>query len=97
MHYRMRCAAGALAGATAALAALITALEVSLAAMPASRTIEPATLVDRTRKADRMPVVSGANQRTRSESEPQLPTGCLAESEWHTNIFSAEVAGRCVV
>jgi len=89
---------GAIAGA-AALAILVAALEGSLPAMPFTGNFNNGALVDRTNKADRMPARSDASSTlpARPVSVPKLPSECMAASEWHTNIFSAEVAGRCVV
>jgi hypothetical protein len=67
--------------------------------MPAISDVSNGALVDRAHKADRLPPQSAANPTTPAvpASQPKLPNECLAPSEWHTNIFSAEVAGRCVV
>jgi len=103
MVFGSRCA---LAGAASivAFAILIAALEGSLAAMPATDQgntvgVNPGTLVNRSHKADRLQPQSDARPtpQIRPVSQPKLPRECLAPSEWHTNIFSAEVAGRCVV
>jgi hypothetical protein len=94
MRHGCRCALGALTGAVAALTILVAALEVSVAAMT-TRSISAGS-IDRTLKSDRLPSVSGSLWPARQQPDPKLPDGCLAASEWHTNIFSAEVAGRCV-
>jgi hypothetical protein len=84
-------------GAAAALGLLVAALEVSVAAMSMARGIEPVS-VNRTFKGDRSPALPGASrivpqQQTR---EPRLPDGCISVSDWRSNIYSDEVAGRCV-
>ena len=98
MVSRSRCALAGMAG-TVALAILVAALEGSLAAMPATDGINNGALVDRSHKANRLQPQSDARPTLaiRPVSQPKLPTECLAPAEWHTNIFSAEVAGRCVV
>ena len=84
-------------GAAVTLGLLVAALEVSVAAMSMARGFEPAS-VNRTFKGDRSPALPGASrivpqQQTR---EPKLPDGCLHAADWRSNIYSDEVAGRCV-
>lgn len=95
MRSGLRYALGGTIGAAAFLV-FVAALELPLAAMPASGNANPASFVDRTAKSDRLsaPAVS---MPTRAATQPELPHGCLAAREWHKDIFSAEVAGRCVV
>ena len=84
-------------GAAATLGMLVAALEVSVAAIPIVRGVDPAS-VDRTFKGDRSPALPGASRvvPVRPATEPKLPDGCVAEADWRGNIYSDEVAGRCV-
>lgn len=84
-------------GAAATLAALTAALEVSVAAMPIVRGVDPIS-VNRTFKGDRTPALPGASRVVpeRQTNEPKLPNGCVAAADWRSNIYSDEVAGRCV-
>jgi len=85
-------------GAAATLATLVAALEVSVAAMPLVRGVDPVS-VNRTFKGDRAPALPGASRSVREErqtNEPKLPDGCIAATDWRGNIYSDEVAGRCV-
>lgn len=84
-------------GAAATLGTFVAALEVSVAAMPTVRGIDPAS-VNRTFKGDRAPALPGASRSMpeRQTREPQLPDGCVAAADWRSNIYSVEVAGRCV-
>jgi hypothetical protein len=84
-------------GAAATLAALAAALEVSVAAMPIVRGVDPAS-VNRTFKGDRAPALPGASRVVpeRQTNEPKLPDGCIAAADWRGNKYSDEVAGRCV-
>ncbi|MPZ36529.1 MAG: hypothetical protein GEU95_00450 [Rhizobiales bacterium] len=98
MRYAPVCALFSL-GAASTLTVLAAALQVSVAAIPAERGVDP-TSVNRTFKGDRSPALPGASRviiPEQSESEPKLPEGCVAEAEWRSNIYSHEVAGRCVV
>jgi hypothetical protein len=84
-------------GAAATLGMLVAALEVSVADIPNVRGVDPAS-VNRAFKGDRAPALPGASrvvpeQETR---EPKLPAGCVAAADWRSNIYSDEVAGRCV-
>jgi hypothetical protein len=85
-------------GAASTLAVMAAALEVSVAASPAARGIEP-TPVNRTFKGDRAPALPGASRVIPgpTASEPELPDGCIAAADWRSHLFSTEVAGRCVV
>jgi hypothetical protein len=96
MRYGTGCALFGL-GAALTLGMLVAALEVSVAAIPAVRGVNPAS-IDRTFKGDRGPALPGASlivpvQRT---PQPKLPDGCVAEADWRSNIYSDEVARRCV-
>ena len=86
-------------GAASTLALLVAALEVSVAAIPTVRGVDPAS-VNRTFKGDRAPALPGASRvvpgQPVSAPEPKLPDGCIAEADWRSNIYSDEVAGRCV-
>jgi cellulase/cellobiase CelA1 len=86
-------------GAASTLALLVAALEVSVAAIPMVRGVDPAS-VNRTFKGDRSPALPGASLVVPglplNESEPKLPEGCIAEADWRGNIYSDEVAGRCL-
>jgi hypothetical protein len=84
-------------GAFATLGILVAALEVSVAAMPSVSGVDPAS-VNRTFKGDRAPALPGASRVVpgRQSNEPKLPDGCVAAADWRSNIYSAEVAGRCV-
>jgi hypothetical protein len=85
-------------GAASTLAVMAAALEVSVAASPAARGVEP-TPVNRTFKGDRSPSLPGDSRVIPgpSVSEPELPEGCIAAADWRSHLFSTEVAGRCVV
>ena len=86
-------------GAASTLALLVAALEVSVAAIPLVRGVDPAS-VNRTFKGDRTPALPGASRvipgQPISEPQPKLPEGCIAEADWRGNMYSAEVAGRCL-
>jgi hypothetical protein len=86
-------------GAASTLALLVAALEVSVAAIPMVRGVDPAS-VNRTFKGDRSPALPGASLVVPglplNEPEPKLPDGCIAEADWRGNIYSDEVAGRCL-
>ena len=84
-------------GAAAALATLATALEASVAAIPTARGVDPVS-VNRTFKGDRAPALPGASRvlPEQQSNQPKLPDGCIAAADWRSNIYSAEVAGRCV-
>ena len=97
MRYGSECAIGGL-GAVAALGILIAALEVSVAAIPAPRGVDPAS-VDRTLKSDRLSPMPGTDRASPAlqAPAPKLPDGCIAATEWRrAKIYSAEIAGRCV-
>jgi hypothetical protein len=93
MRYSSGCALFSM-GAVTALAMLVAALEVSDAAIPVARGIDPLS-INRTFKGDRSPAPSRVPGQ--SASEPKLPEGCVPAAEWWTDIYSDEVAGRCVV
>jgi hypothetical protein len=87
-------------GAASTLALLVAALEVSVAAIPLVRGVDPIS-VNRTFKGDRAPALPGASRvipgQPISEPQPELPEGCIAEAEWRSSkIYSGEVAGRCL-
>jgi len=85
-------------GVVGTLSRLVAALEVSAAAMPIVRGVDP-TSVNRTFKGDRAPALPGASRvvpERPASNEPKLPDGCIGAADWRSNIFSAEVAGRCV-
>jgi hypothetical protein len=96
MRYGSECAIGGL-GAVVALGILIAALEVSVAAIPVPRGVDPAS-VDRTLKRDRLSPIPGTNRASPALAPvPKLPDGCIAASEWRrAKIYSDEIAGRCV-
>ena len=96
MRYASECALGCL-GVAAAAGILVAALEVSIAAIPAPRGVDPASVV-RTLKGDRLPSTPDVTRASpiRQLPDPKLPEGCLAAVDWHTNIFADIVAGRCV-
>ena len=76
--------------------AMLVALEASVVAKPAPRGIDPGS-VDRTLKADRLNGASKAAPQ-QQQFEPKLPNGCVSASDWQRKtIFTAEIAGRCVV
>jgi hypothetical protein len=82
-------------GAAAAAGMFVSALEASV---PTVRGVDPLS-VNRTFKGDRAPALPGASRVVPEEQltrDPKLPDGCVAEAEWVSNIYSAEVAGRCV-
>jgi hypothetical protein len=82
-------------GAAAAVAMFVSALEASV---PTTRGVDPLS-VDRTFKGDRSPALPGASRVVPEEhltNQPKLPDGCVAAAEWRGNMYSDEVAGRCV-
>ena len=83
-------------GAAATLGTFVVALEVS-AEIPIARGVDPPS-INRTFKGDRAPALPGASRTVpeRQTHEPQLPDGCVAAADWRSNIYSVEVAGRCV-
>lgn len=98
MRYGPGCALFGL-GAAATLAVLVAALEVSVAAMPLARGIDSIS-VNRSFKGDRSPALPGASRVVEPEhsaTEPTLPEGCISAAEWRSNVYSDEIAGRCVV
>jgi hypothetical protein len=88
-------------GAAATLAMLVAAfegsVEASVSGKPATRGVDPAS-IDRTFKGDRAPALPGASRvlPVQPASEPKLPDECVAAIEWRSNIYTDEVAGRCV-
>ena len=84
-------------GAAATVGTFAAALEVSVAAMPIVRGVDPAS-VNRTFKGDRSPALPGASRIIPEQQsiQPRLPDGCVAAADWRSNIYSDEVAGRCV-
>jgi hypothetical protein len=94
MQIKSRFTVGFLGGAVI-VAALIAGLEAQVSAMPAARGVDPGTF-DRTLKGDRLPLVTQITGPAWRSPEPPLPDGCLAAADWHKDIYSAEVAGRCV-
>ena len=93
MHRLSRCA---LAGFSLAvcLASFLVALELSASATPAGWRFAPQQ-VDRTLKGDRLPPNAATDSSAR---HPNLPDGCIAAAEANNkHIYTAEVAGRCVV
>jgi hypothetical protein len=82
----------------ATLGGLIVVLEASVAASPNINNAEPVS-VNRTFKGDRSPALPGASRVVpeHTTSEPELPEGCLAATDWRGHMYSAEIAGRCVV
>jgi hypothetical protein len=96
----MRCSSGCAffgLGAAATLGMLTAALEVSVAAIPMARGVDPAS-VNRTFKGDRAPALPGASRVAPDQLriEPKLPEGCVSQADWRGNIYTDEVAGRCV-
>ena len=82
------------------LALLVAALEVSVAAIRCVRGVDPAS-VNRTFKGDRAPALPGTSRVVPGQpinaTGPKLPDGCVAAADWRSsNIYSDEVAGRCV-
>ncbi len=97
MRYSTGCALFGL-GAATTLTMLVAALEVSVAAIPTARGVDPAS-IDRTFKGDRGPALPGTSRvvpAQRLPEQPKLPDGCVAEADWRSNLYSDEVAGRCV-
>lgn len=87
-------------GAASTLALLVAALEVSVAAIPLVRGVDPAS-VNRTFKGDFSQALPGTSRVIPglpiNEPQPKLPEGCIAEAEWRSsNIYSDEIAGRCL-
>lgn len=80
-------------GLGVAFATLAAGLDVQGAPATEGRGIDPAT-INRALKGDRLP--SAVGYPARRQSEPRLPEGCVAAAEWHKNIYTAEVPGRCV-
>jgi hypothetical protein len=84
-----------LAGSSIAVcfASFLVVLELSAAATSAS--YRPLQQVDRTNKGDRLPVRETVDSPI---SQPKLPDGCIAATEANNkHIYTAEIAGRCVV
>jgi hypothetical protein len=82
-------------GAAAAAGMFVSALQASV---PTVRGVDPLS-VNRTFKGDRAPALPGASRVVPEEqltNQPKLPDGCVAAADWRNNMFSAEVAGRCV-
>jgi hypothetical protein len=87
-------------GAASTLALLVAALEVSVAAIPLVRGVDPLS-VNRAFKGDRSAALPGASRvipgQPVNTSQPSLPEGCVAEDDWRSsNIYSDEIAGRCL-
>lgn len=84
-------------GAAATLGTLVAALEVSVAAMPTVRGVDPVA-VNRTFKGDRSPALPGASSvlPERRSIQPKLPDGCVDAADWRGNLYTDEIAGRCV-
>jgi hypothetical protein len=82
----------------ATLSGLILVLEASVAASPNTGNAEPVS-VNRTFKGDRSPPLPGASRVVpeHTTNEPELPEGCMAATDWRGHMYSAEIAGRCVV
>ena len=75
-------------------ASFLVALELSAAATPAGGRAE-LQQVDRTHKGNRLPLPGTLDG---AASQPKLPDGCIAATEAnHKLIYTAEIAGRCVV
>jgi hypothetical protein len=79
-------------GLVTTIGSFVVTLELSKPAAPAAGL--PA--VERSLKGDRLPLVPPA-QSARPPHDPQLPDGCIGQFDPHKNVFSSEVAGRCVV
>ena len=83
-------------GAAAAVGMFVSALEASV---PTPRGVDPLS-VNRTFKGDRAPALPGDSrvvpEEQRQTNEPKLPDGCVAATDWRGNMYSDEVAGRCV-
>jgi hypothetical protein len=98
MRYCSKCTVFTL-GAVATLGILVAALEVSVAAIPVARGIDPAS-INRTFKSDRGPALPGSSRvepsQQRQSLQPTLPEGCVSEADGPKNIYSDEIAGRCV-
>jgi hypothetical protein len=98
MRYCSKCTVFSL-GAIATLGILVGALEVSVAAIPVARGIDPAS-INRTFKSDRGPALPGSSRVVPSQQQqslqPALPEGCVSEADGPKNIYSDEIAGRCV-
>jgi hypothetical protein len=73
-------------------------LEASVAESLSMKETEPVS-VNRTFKGDRSPALPGASRVVPEHptSEPELPEGCVAATDWRSHMYSAEIAGRCVV
>ncbi|MGH6769802.1 MAG: hypothetical protein ACRECO_12380 [Xanthobacteraceae bacterium] len=54
-------------------------------------------IVERGLKGDRLPLAPPARSAGPARDDPQLPDGCVTRFDPRKNIFSSEVAGRCVV
>jgi hypothetical protein len=92
MHRLSRCALASFSIAVC-LASFLVVLELSSSATPAAWRFEPQQ-VDRTFKGDRLPLKPNDG----STSYPKLPDGCIAAAEaTNKHIYTAEIAGRCVV
>ena len=83
-------------GAAAAAGMFVSALEASVPSR--LRGVDPLS-INRTFKGDRAPALPGASRvlpEQQQSNEPKLPDGCVAATDWRGNIYSDEVAGRCV-
>jgi hypothetical protein len=83
-------------GGAVALLAVIVSLEVEVAA--ARGGVESAP-INRMLKGDRLPApagISNARPLAPQANEPKLPDECHAAFSAPKNVFSAEIAGRCV-
>jgi hypothetical protein len=76
------------------LASFLVALELSAAATPAGFQVAPQQ-VERALKGDRLPLKAAADSAV---SHPNLPDGCITATEADKkHVYTAEIAGRCVV
>jgi hypothetical protein len=92
-----RYALGIMGAAFTISIAMVAALEVSVAALPASPSTVSAS-INRMNKADRMPVASLDRGHPAPVLTPGLPEGCVAALRWERKtIYTAEIAGRCLV
>jgi hypothetical protein len=90
-------------GALAAILALVISLESEVVAAGRPQ-VDPGAAVNRVLKGDRLPVIPGrgasdarpADTRPAEVQQPKLPDECNAIFNAKRNMFSTEVAGRCV-
>jgi hypothetical protein len=80
-------------GGAVVMLSLIASLEVEVAV--ARGAVQPAP-INRALKGDRLSPMSGISSAQPRAPEPKLPGECQATFNLRNNVFSTEIAGRCV-